>query len=77
MDHADQLRARKEIFDFDENDVPVILAFFLDVMLYQPRTARDDEEPRFPGLSELAVEEVTNKGKVNWGLATLRDAKVR
>ncbi|KAI8875721.1 ARM repeat-containing protein, partial [Backusella circina FSU 941] len=77
MDHAEQLRARKEIFNFGENDVPVILAFFLDVMLYQPRSARDEEEePTFPGLSALAVEEVTNKGKVQWGLATLRDAKL-
>ncbi|KAI8639177.1 proteasome stabiliser-domain-containing protein [Parasitella parasitica] len=85
MDHGKQLTARTTMFHFDENpdDIPVILGFFLDVMLYQPLTAREIEEqqeentvPKYPGLSPLAVEEVTNNGKVQWTTSKLKDAKL-
>ncbi|CEP12173.1 hypothetical protein [Parasitella parasitica] len=85
MDHGEQLTARNALFHFDENpnDIPVILSFFLDVMLYQPLTAREIAEqqeenttPKYPGLSPLAVEEVTNKGKVEWTTSKLKDAKL-
>lgn len=86
MDPGKQVSARKEVFHFDENpqDIPIILSFFLDVMLYQPLTARELSEqqgeegkaPNYPGLSPLAVEEVTNKGKIQWTTAKLRDAKL-
>jgi proteasome component ECM29 len=54
-------------------------------MLYQPLTAREladlqQEEskvPTYPGLSPLAVEEVTNKGKVQWTTSKLKDTKVK
>ncbi|RCI02581.1 hypothetical protein CU098_001872 [Rhizopus stolonifer] len=82
MDQGKQLTARKEVFKFDQTpqDVPVILGFFLDVMLYQPLTARElaDEENKFkyPGLSQRAVDDVTNKGKIEWTTAQLKDAKL-
>jgi proteasome component ECM29 len=86
MDHADQLTARQAQFHFDQHpqDIPVILSFFLDVMLYQPLTAREladleqeeSKAPTYPGLSPLAVEQVTNKSKVQWTTAKLKDAKV-
>ncbi|KAI7902114.1 proteasome stabiliser-domain-containing protein [Cokeromyces recurvatus] len=93
MDHEVQLTARQTIFHFDQHpkDVSIILNFFLDVMLYQPLTARDrmaeqqqDENNkqqgltnnRYPGLSEAAVEDVTNKGKINWTTSKLKDAKL-
>lgn len=86
MDPGEQLTARKNVFHFDENpqDIAVITSFFLDVMLYQPLTARELAEqqgeeskaPKYPGLSPLAVEDVTNKGKIQWTTAKLRDAKV-
>ncbi|GAN03092.1 proteasome-associated protein ECM29 homolog [Mucor ambiguus] len=85
MDHGEQLTARTALFHFDENpnDISVILSFFLDVMLYQPLTAREiaeqEEEstaPKYPGLSPLAVEEVTNKGKMQWTTSKLKDAKL-
>lgn len=86
MDHGEQLTARGRVFHFTENakDITVILRFFLDVMLYQPLTAReiaDREEdntnqPKYPGLSPIAVEEVTNKGKIEWTTSKLKDAKL-
>lgn len=82
MDHGEQLTARDKKFCFNEkpNDVSVILGFFLDVMLYQPLTARDiedeDQSNKHSGLSKQAVEDVTNKGKVAWTMTKLRDAKV-
>ncbi|CAO3691804.1 unnamed protein product [Rhizopus stolonifer] len=82
MDHGEQLTARDKKFCFNENpnDVSVILGFFLDVMLYQPLTARDiedeDQSNKYPGLSKQAVEDVTNKDKVSWTMTKLRDAKL-
>lgn len=86
MDHADQLSARQAQFHFDQHpqDIPVILSFFLDVMLYQPLTARElsdlqqeeSKTPTYPGLSPLAVEQVTNKDKVQWTTSKLKDVKV-
>lgn len=86
MDHGEQLTARDNVFHFNENpkDVAVILNFFLDVMLYQPLTAREiadreedsENQPKYPGLSPIAVEEVTNKGKIEWTTSKLKDAKV-
>jgi proteasome component ECM29 len=87
MDHGEQLAARDNFFHFNENpkDVAIIMSFFLDVMLYQPLTAREiadleqdsENQPKYPGLSPIAVEEVTNKGKVEWTTSKLKDVKVR
>lgn len=80
IDHADQLKARDQIFKENPNDISVILEFFLDVMLYQPLTARDleeeDQSNKHLGLSKQAVEDVTNNGKVQWTTTKLKDAKV-
>ncbi|KAI8987056.1 proteasome stabiliser-domain-containing protein [Pilobolus umbonatus] len=86
MSHEKQLTARAEVFQFDKHpmDVQVILGFFLDVMLYQPLTAReianqqdpDEQQPMYTGLSPLAIEEVTKKGAIQWSIAQLRQAKL-
>ncbi|KAI9480308.1 MAG: proteasome stabiliser-domain-containing protein [Benjaminiella poitrasii] len=92
MEHEVQLTARQNIFHFDQqpDDVTVILSFFLDVMLYQPLTAREiisdqqDENGqqqgstanKYLGLSPAAVEVVTNKGKINWTTSKLKDIKL-
>ncbi|ORE02510.1 ARM repeat-containing protein [Rhizopus microsporus var. microsporus] len=78
MDPAEQTMAREQQFQFNTSDVSVILGFFLDVMLYQPLTARDLQEGNLkqPGLSKQAIEDVTNKGKVEWTMTKLKDAKL-
>lgn len=78
MDPAEQTMAREQQFQFNTSDVSVILGFFLDVMLYQPLTARDLQEGNLkqPGLSKQAMEDVTNKGKVEWTMTKLKDAKL-
>ncbi|OBZ85602.1 Proteasome-associated protein ECM29 [Choanephora cucurbitarum] len=81
MDPSEQVNARKDVFEFDEQDATVILDFFLDIMLYQPLTARElnDSEntsPKYPGLSQAALEEVTDKGRIQWTTSQLRDVKL-
>ncbi|KAI9262019.1 proteasome stabiliser-domain-containing protein [Sporodiniella umbellata] len=82
MDHTEQLSAREEKFGFTKNpnDALTILGFFLDVMLYQPLTARDmnenSESIKHLGLSKQAVEDVTNNGKAEWTIKKLKEAKL-
>ncbi|KAI8369986.1 proteasome stabiliser-domain-containing protein [Blakeslea trispora] len=81
MDPSEQVNARKNAFGFEDQDAAIILNFFLDVMLYQPLTARElnDQEntsPKHPGLSQTALEEVTDKGRIQWTTSQLRDVKL-
>ncbi|KAL0086564.1 proteasome stabiliser-domain-containing protein [Phycomyces blakesleeanus] len=86
---GNQVTARNDIFKFDENpkDVSVILEFFLDILLYQPSSARGQTsadgdsseisaEPTYPGLSPLALEAITNKGKAEWTSSKLIEARL-
>ncbi|KAI9024387.1 proteasome stabiliser-domain-containing protein [Phycomyces nitens] len=86
---GNQATARNDIFKFDENpkDVSVILEFFLDMLLYQTSSARGQvssdgdssqisADPTYPGLSPLALEAVTNKGKVVWTSPKLTEARL-
>ncbi|KAI7869867.1 proteasome stabiliser-domain-containing protein [Spinellus fusiger] len=81
--------ARNDMFKFDDNpkDVSVIVGFFLDVLLYQFSSARSQtvtdsssselkSEPVYPGLSPMAVENVTNKGKIVWSALKMTEARL-
>lgn len=91
MEPGEQKEARSSVFQFDKNpqDISVCLGFFLDIMLYQPLSSRALKEQQkmdegasgtsaagYPGLSQAAVDGVTNKGKVSWSPAKLADVKV-
>ncbi|ORX62567.1 ARM repeat-containing protein [Hesseltinella vesiculosa] len=88
MEPADQELARANVFHFDQtpDDATTLLAFFLNVILYQPLTPRQLKEAasedgsvpivHYPGLSQNALGDVTNLGKVSWSSASLADAKL-
>ncbi|KAI9279213.1 armadillo-type protein [Umbelopsis sp. AD052] len=94
MEPADYRVARTELFKFEQNqaDLKIILAFFLDIMLYNPPTQMTQElaaqrsgnapTENTPvavipdGLSPHAVTEVTRDGKVTWTSSRLSDAKL-
>ncbi|RUP51830.1 hypothetical protein BC936DRAFT_145387 [Jimgerdemannia flammicorona] len=79
LNPSEESTARSEPFQFDTHpqDAATVLSFFMDVMLYvQPSSAPsshhhhgEQTQPANlppPGLSPRAVENVTNKGKVQW-----------
>ncbi|RUS30672.1 proteasome stabiliser-domain-containing protein [Jimgerdemannia flammicorona] len=79
LNPSEESTARSEPFQFDAHpqDAATVLSFFMDVMLYvQPSSAPsshhhhgEQTQPANlppPGLSPRAVENVTNKGKVQW-----------
>ncbi|ORZ22637.1 armadillo-type protein [Absidia repens] len=86
LEPSEQAESRKVTFGFDENpqDVTTILNFFMDVLLYQPMTPRqtstatntESTEPVYPGLSSLAVAEVTNNRKITWTSNHITEAKL-
>ncbi|CAO3594598.1 unnamed protein product [Absidia cylindrospora] len=86
LEPSKQAESRKVTFGFDENpqDVTTILNFFMDVLLYQPMTPRqtstatntEPTEPVYPGLSSLAVAEVTNNRKITWTSNHITEAKL-
>ena len=83
MSIEEQKGAREGVFGFDSHpeDPAIVLRFFLDFMLYQPSSANsassEQGSPVYFGLSQTAVNNVTNMGKVSWSHQSLTTAKVR
>ncbi|CAO3648654.1 unnamed protein product [Cunninghamella echinulata] len=88
LDAGKQEEARSTIFHFDEypEDINCVLNFFMDILLYQPITPRqqlaasnaDSNETThvYPGLSLNSVDTITNNRKVTWTSQKLADAKL-
>ncbi|KAI8147438.1 proteasome stabiliser-domain-containing protein [Fennellomyces sp. T-0311] len=82
MSTEEQKGAREGVFGFDSRpeDPAIVLRFFLDFMLYQPSSANsasaEQGSPVYPGLSQTAVNNITNKGKVSWSHQRLTSAKL-
>ncbi|CAO3637178.1 unnamed protein product [Cunninghamella blakesleeana] len=90
LEPGKQEEARSIIFHFDENpeDITCLLNFFMDVLLYQPITPRQQaaaasNNPEsnesvnvYPGLSLNSVDIITNNRKVSWTSQKLTDAKL-
>ncbi|KAI8073997.1 proteasome stabiliser-domain-containing protein [Gongronella butleri] len=88
LEPGQQEQARESVFHFDSSpdDATLLLNFFLDVMLYQPLTPRQQKDAAgedgvvpmtlYPGLSQSALEDVTNHGKTAWTAGELAEIKL-